>query len=190
MDELQLQELIKQTIRISLQQELLFKRPSRAYDGTLKPVKGGRSAPPSNRKTTGRLFQSIDVQFNTPPGQNPDIVIAFPGAPEWYWVNYGRKGKKQNVALKYPPLNTILEWISIKGVFPYKDANGRLISKESQAYLIQRSIGEYGVYGIDFVNQAILKTEMKLRNQIGEYASQYFRTKINDIIIIANRQTR
>lgn len=185
MDEIAIQNLITQTIKVSLQKELLIRRASRAYDGS---VKNPKNPAYGNRVTTGNLFKSIDVKFQVIEGQNPNIVISFPGAPEWYWVNYGRRGKQQNPSLKYPPLNVIRNWINVKGVFPFKDEEGRLVSKEQQAFMIRASIGEKGVFGTRFVNEAILKTEMKLRNQIGEWAAEYLRTKINDIVIMSNTQ--
>jgi hypothetical protein len=184
MEEKDLQEFITQTLKIGIQQELLVRRASRAYDGTVKPV--SKKYPPSygNRNTTGNLFKNINVQWIQPEGQDPKIQVSFPNAPEWYWVNYGRRGKKQSSALKYPPLDVIKNWTKLKGILPFTDENGEIMDEDTRAFLLQRSIGLYGVYGIDFINETLKKTEKKLQIQIGDWASEYFRNAIREGIIM------
>lgn len=47
----------------------------------------------------------------------------------------------------FPPVNKILEWVQIKPVIPRPDANGRIPSQKSLAFLIGRSISENGTEG-------------------------------------------
>lgn len=47
----------------------------------------------------------------------------------------------------FPPVNKILEWVQIKPVIPRPDANGRIPSPKSLAFLIGRSISENGTEG-------------------------------------------
>jgi len=187
-------ELIKASItnmlKTAIQAELLVQRPSRAYDGRPKPVNGGRASF-SNRNYTGRLFNSVTVEFVEIDG-NPRLQVSFPDAPEWYWVNYGRKGKQQNPALKYPPLGAIDRWVVAKpGInLQVRDAQGRFIERKSLVYLIQRSIGQYGYFGIRFVDQALRKTERKLEEQFGEWAKEYFTNIINEKILVGPVQVQ
>lgn len=182
----QLLKVIQSTLVNAIQKELLIKRVSRAFDGTVKPV-SGKSAPSfNNRLYTGRLFRSTSVDFETNE-ENADLqlVLSFPNAPEWMVVNAGRRGKQQNQSFKYPPLSTILTWVNNRsGVSSYRNPDGSLMSKKSQAFLVQRSIGEYGVYPTNFVSQAFAKTKQKLFNDVGEYASQFFQDLIDNTIII------
>ena len=47
----------------------------------------------------------------------------------------------------WPPVNKILEWVQIKPVIPRPDANGRIPSPQSLAFLIGRAISKYGTKG-------------------------------------------
>ena len=47
----------------------------------------------------------------------------------------------------FPPVSKILEWVNIKPVIPRPDANGRIPSPKSLAYLIGRAISEPGTKG-------------------------------------------
>ena len=48
---------------------------------------------------------------------------------------------------RFPPVGKILEWVQIKPVLPRPDANGRIPSQRSLAYLIGRAISEHGTKG-------------------------------------------
>ena len=47
----------------------------------------------------------------------------------------------------FPPVSKILEWVEIKPVIPRPDANGRIPSPKSLAFLIGRAISEHGTKG-------------------------------------------
>jgi len=47
----------------------------------------------------------------------------------------------------FPPVSKILEWVNIKPVIPRPDANGRIPSPKSLAFLIGRAISERGTKG-------------------------------------------
>lgn len=55
-----------------------------------------------------------------------------------YYLVHGRKAGKK------PPRAVIRKWIDDKGILPQADENGRTISKDSLAFLIQRKIGDKG----------------------------------------------
>jgi hypothetical protein len=174
MDTDKLKDFIQDQLRVQIQSELLIKRAPRGYDGKVKYA-GNRGAL-SDRVYRGTLFKSTKVEIVEDLETNGRFIleVSFPGAPEWYWVNYGRKGKRQNPALKYPPLNTILLWTkSRKGFTGFRGANGPMDDRTT-AFLVQRSIGEYGTYKTDFIGQALIKTRNKLEKQVGDYAAAFF----------------
>lgn len=184
MDEEKLKEFITEQLKVQIQKELLIKRAPRGYDGRVKPA--GQRGALSDRVYRGNLFKSTTVEIVEDLDQGGLVLeVSFPGAPEWYWVNYGRKGKKQNPALKYPPLQTILLWTrSRKGFVGFRGPDGQL-DDQSTAYLVQRSIGEFGVGATNFLDEAIKKTQKKLETQVGEYAAAWFN---NLLFKIANEK--
>lgn len=56
----------------------------------------------------------------------------------WKYVEFGRKPGK------WPPRDAIEKWIEAKPVIPTPDANGRIPTTRSLAYLIARKIGQRG----------------------------------------------
>lgn len=47
----------------------------------------------------------------------------------------------------FPPVSKIMEWVQIKPVIPRPDANGRIPTPKSLAYLIGRAMAEHGTKG-------------------------------------------
>lgn len=186
-DELKLQ--ITEMLKKSIQSQLLNKQYlSRGYDGI--PKKSNTS---NNRVYTGRLYNSVDVEFvRIKPDELERLQVSFPNAPEWYWVNYGRKGKKQDASNKYPPLASIDRWVvSRKGVSQnVRDRQGRFIERKSLVFLIQRSIGYYGTYQTNFVQNAFNAVRRQLVEELGEYAREYFENVIERRIILGPIQVR
>lgn len=58
----------------------------------------------------------------------------------WKYVEYDTKPH-------FPPPDAILKWIQVKPVIPRPDANGRIPSQKSLAYLIGRKIAREGTEG-------------------------------------------
>jgi hypothetical protein len=179
-DELAIQKIITERLKGAIQAQLKVRYPSRAYDGSFKPKSGGAS-PLSDRIYTGKLYNSVDVQFINDEDQ-VKLQLSFPDAPEWYWVNFGRRGKKQDASLKYPPLSSIDRWVVAKpGInLAVRDKQGRFIERKSLVYLIQRSIGEHGYYGIKFIDRAIENTAQQLQEEFGEWARIYLSKFLGD----------
>ena len=168
-------------IKNNIQTELGKPRRSRAYDGTPKPVKGGYVGALSNRITTGTLFESVTVKpVETQKGF--DIEVSFPGADYWKWVNFGRRGKQQSPTVKYPPLFAIENFIREKGLPQFRDKRGRFMSNRDRAFLIQRSIGEYGIYPTLFVNDGIQKSDEDVKFFLVDYGRAVVKSKLNNII--------
>ena len=66
----------------------------------------------------------------------------------WYFVENGRK------AGKWPPIDNILNWITVKPVLPRPNAEGKLPTPQQLAFLIARKIGEEGTEGTQDLRKA------------------------------------
>jgi len=181
--ELQLIQQICNRIKENIQDQLATKRRSRAYDGTDKPIGGGYVGALSNRMNTGKLFESVTVEpVETQKGF--DIEVTFPGADYWKWVNFGRRGRNLDIVgnsttVKYPPLFTIENWIRERGLPQFRDKRGRFMSNKSRAFLIQRSIGEYGIFPTLFVNEGIQKSEEYVKFFLVDYGRAVVKSNID-----------
>lgn len=176
MDEQTIQNLILDLVKNSIQGELRVIRPSRGYDGRPKPVSGNSFTKLSDRINTGRLYNSIDVYYQSDLADgNLELVVDFGTADYGYWVNFGRRGRLQGA--KYPPLAAIQQWARQRKVGQFRDKSGRFISNKTRDFLLQRSIGEYGIYKTDFVNKGINKVLDDVVYYLGIYA-QEFLTKL------------
>ncbi len=85
--------------------------------------------PPPN--ASGALYDSI--RYEATEGSLKVYALDY-----IYYLVHGRKAGKK------PPRAVIRKWIDDKGILPQADANGRTISKDSLAFLIQRKIGDKG----------------------------------------------
>ena len=68
----------------------------------------------------------------------------------WKYIEGGRKGKTSSppgakYKAAFPPVNAILGWIQVKPIIPRPDANGKIPSPKSLAYLIGRKIEQEGI---------------------------------------------
>lgn len=157
-----MRDLIENDIKAQLAKPLL----SRAYDGRTKPVSKSKS--PSFRRDWGKnLSAALEVNVVTLPDGAVTIAVTMPNY--WVYVNYGRRGKQQNAAVKYPPLGAISEWITTKGLPQFRDSRGRFISNNQRLFLVQRSIGEYGIFPTLFLQKAQEETEERIVFYLGEY---------------------
>jgi len=180
-------DLICDLVKNDIQGELGKIRRSRAFDGQLKPIGTGGAGyigALSQRITTGKLYESVTVRpVETENGF--DIEVSFPGADYWRWVNYGRRGRNDEIAgnsptVKYPPLYAIQNWIAEKGLPQFRDKRGRFLSNKTRAFLVQRSIGEYGIFPTLFIQEGIKKSEERVNYYLGDYGRELLTTIINN----------
>lgn len=181
-------ELISELLRNDIQEQLTKIRRSRAFDGTPKPISGGYVGALSRRITTGKLYESVTVGPVKDPNGNVSIQVSFPGADYWMWVNYGRRGRNTEIAgnsptVKYPPLSAIQNWIRNKGLPQFRDKRGRFMSNDDRAFLIQRSIGEYGIFPTLFVERGYEMTENRVVFYLGEYGLKLFEELIDKSLL-------
>jgi len=78
----------------------------------------------------------------------------------WYYVEHGRKPGK------FPPVNKIKEWITVKPVMPYPDKKGRIPTVDQLAFLIGRKISKEGTEAKPFFEKNIEPTYEHFQNAI------------------------
>lgn len=178
-----IQGLITDLVKNSIQGELRKIRTSRGYRGQTKPVSGFGFPSLSDRVNTGTLYNSVNVYYETDLEDGElNMVVDFGTADYWYWVNYGRKGKLEGA--KYPPISVITTWARQRNIPQFRDKKGRFMSNDDRAFLLQRSVGEYGIYKTLFVDKGIDSVLDSVVYYLGEYAAGFLQQLLEDKRII------
>jgi len=164
---------ISNIIKKGIQTQLLEQRPSKGYDGQNKPVSGRYPQPYNNRVNTSRLYKSVDVYYKETPEGNLQMVIDFGTAYYWRWVDQGRRGKKQMESLKYPPLEEIMVWALQRGIPQFRDERGRFMTNLQRGFMLQKSIGYYGIYKTQFVQKGIDSVLTQVTEELGQWAADF-----------------
>lgn len=177
----EIQRQISQLLKKAIQEEILLPRPSLTYNGQEKPVNPRYQRPlPSPRVNTGELVNSVDVYFESDlEDGEANIVVDFGAADYWEFINYGRRP-----SIKYPPLSIIETWAASKPLPRFRNDLGQFITNKLRAFLVARSIKEYGYYGINFLDKAYQKVENKLVEDASELVLEYLLRKIQNSRIV------
>jgi hypothetical protein len=177
----QIKQEISRLLKQAIQEEILLPRPSLTYFGQEKPVNTRYQRPlPSARSNTGELVNSVDVYFETDlEDGEANIVVDFGAADYWEFVNYGRRP-----STKYPPLAIIETWANSKPLPRFRNDLGQFISNKTRAFLVARSIKEYGYYGINFLDKAYNKVKNELLDNASQLALEFLIRKLKEERII------
>lgn len=97
------------------------------------------------------------------------ILISIQLEDYWQYVEYGRR------AGKYPPINAIKNWISVKPVLPRPLKSGKLPTTNQLAFLIARKISKVGIKPKPFLKPTI--TDFDLINKV-----------YNEVVNLLNKQ--
>lgn len=97
------------------------------------------------------------------------VVISIQLEDYWQYVENGRK------AGKYPPINAIKNWISVKPVLPRPLKSGKLPTDNQLAFLIARKISKVGIKPKPFLKPTI--TDFDLINKV-----------YNEVVNLLNKQ--
>lgn len=99
----------------------------------------------------------------------------------WKYVENGRK------AGKFPPLPKIQNWVEIKAIQPYPDANGRTPSVEQLTFLIGRKIANEGTEPHPFFKpakqEAISRFEQSIDLAISEDIDTYILSQVDEYLL-------
>ena len=120
--------------------------------------------------SSGKLVSSIkgEIEYD-----GRYFSVELNTADYFKYVNEGRK------AGKFPPLNAIRQWITVKGILP-RPYKGRLPTTNQLAYLIGRKISKQGIQG----THSLEKTEKnyRLEDRITEALLEVFEKEIDKTI--------
>ena len=97
------------------------------------------------------------------------VVISIQLEDYWQFVENGRK------AGKYPPINAIKNWISVKPVLPRPLKSGKVPTANQLAFLIARKISKVGIKPKPFLKPTI--TDFDLINKV-----------YNEVVNLLNKQ--
>jgi hypothetical protein len=187
-------------LQANIQKQLNRNYYSRDYFGRVKPISGNDFGGVHPKTYTGRLYESVTTNVVSPGKGSLQFVIDFGDAYYWYYVDKGRKpgaeyDKRRQTRsrttgrfgraytyksyTKMPPLKDIQQWVETKPALVSAD-----LSTETRTYLAMRSIARDGIYGINFIEKAILETETELNSPMGEFLAETFREILNSTPLI------
>ena len=183
MDEEQMKLLISDLIKDELQNQLLQVGASKSYNGIPKPTNGRFPGSIGNKISSGNLYNSIQVYFDTDFSQG-GLELRVEMADYGKYVNEGRKpgveiqktrtSKKGNQITytsytKFPPLSSIKNWVQQKPALTAPN-----LTTDQRAFLAARSIARDGIFPTEFIRKAVENVEDKVVYYLGEYAKEYF----------------
>ena len=164
-------------LKKSLVLQLSTPRPVRTYNGLQKTV-NGNPVPMSPPRASGNLIKNLNVYWvDSDFEAHPELIVELPDY--YYFVEQGRRPGR------FPPLKQIRNWALIKKEVPrFRDKKGRFISNESRAFLIGRSIAQYGFGATPFIDNAVNAVLPQITDRLGDAAAQFLENTINNNRII------
>lgn len=101
------------------------------------------------------------------------VVISIQLEDYWQYVENGRK------AGKYPPINAIKNWISVKPILPRPLKSGKLPTANQLAFLIARKISKVGIKPKPFLKPTI--TDFDLINKVYNEVATLLHKQLEDL---------
>lgn len=92
----------------------------------------------NDRIASGNLLNTVEYIIEKGTGR---YIVSLQLAKYYYYVEYGRK------AGKFPPVQSMLDYVRIKPILPRPMANGKLPTEQQLAFLIGRKIAKEGTKG-------------------------------------------
>lgn len=138
----------------------------------------------NDRKASGKLIESISIDFLTPDDSHISVVL---NIEDWYyWVENGRKPTS---AGKHCPIAPILTWVRNKQIIPRPTKQGKLPTQEQFAYAVRQKmdkevVGGYdGSHDIQYTQQSLESKYRELLNKaLKEAVSEYVITFIDKFV--------
>lgn len=100
------------------------------------------------RNASKNLSDTITARVDV---QDTSFAVVLNMAEYWAYIEHGTRPH-------FPPISAILKWVQVKPVVPQPDANGKIPSERSLAYLIARKISKVGTEGKPDLQEASEKT--------------------------------
>ena len=99
----------------------------------------------ADKKATGQLINSLDYKVVE---VLDNLLLTILSEPYLKYIDEGRKPGRM------PPSQVFIRWIDAKGIV-FKNKKGKIIKKESTAFLIARSIGKNGIKPTNIIRKTI-----------------------------------
>lgn len=112
----------------------------------------------SGRIASGDLLNSVECHVAL---ENQEFVVSLTLRDYWQYV-------EEDTRPHWPPRDAILSWIQVKPVLPRPDAQGRIPTPQSLAFLIQRKIATEGTKGSHDLAKAVEEMNAQYRARIAE----------------------
>lgn len=112
----------------------------------------------SGRIASGDLLNSVECHVAL---DNQEFVVSLTLRDYWQYV-------EEDTRPHWPPRDAILSWIQVKPVLPRPDAQGRIPTPQSLAFLIQRKIATEGTKGTHDLAKAVEEMNAQYRARIAE----------------------
>ena len=171
---------IASMIKKSLIAQLNIPKPVRTYDGRQKTV-DGVAVPAQKSIASGNLIKNLNVYWISGLDEGkPELVIEMPDY--YFFIENGRRPGR------YPPLRVIQQWARVKkGIQKYRDKKGRFIKNETRAFLMARSIAQYGYAPRPFIDGAIESILPKITDDLGGAAALFLQNTLNESRILTGQ---
>jgi hypothetical protein len=101
----------------------------------------------ADKKATGQLISSLNYKV---VDVLDNLLLTISAEPYLKFIDEGRKPGKM------PPSQVFFKWIDARGIV-FKNNKGKIIKKESTAFLIARSIGKKGIKPTNVIRKTIDK---------------------------------
>lgn len=128
-------------------------------------------------EASGKLVQSVKYEF-----KHNDRIYEVGLWLEDYWkyVEYGRK------AGKFPPIDKIKEWISVKPVIPRPMKNGKLPTINQLAFLIARKIAREGIEPKNILKRTVEEVNNEMLMSIKMAIMEDLKRDITESLVTLN----
>lgn len=128
-------------------------------------------------EASGKLVQSVKYEF-----KHNDRIYEVGLWLEDYWkyVEYGRK------AGKFPPIDKIKEWISVKPVIPRPMKNGKLPTINQLAFLIARKIASEGIEPKNILKRTVEEVNNEMLMSIKMAIMEDLKRDITESLVTLN----
>lgn len=128
-------------------------------------------------EASGKLVQSVKYEF-----KHNDRIYEVGLWLEDYWkyVEYGRK------AGKFPPIDKIKEWISVKPILPRPMKNGKLPTINQLAFLIARKIAREGIEPKNILKRTVEEVNNEMLMSIKMAIMEDLKRDITESLVTLN----
>lgn len=119
---------------------------------------------------TGELLNSVEYILES---GDTSISVSLKLKDYWKYVENGRQPGK------FPPIDKIREWVSVKPVLPHPDKNGKLPTEQQLTYLIARKIANEGIEPTNALKNTQSQINAEFEARISEAITQDIQREVD-----------